>query len=164
MTALLVALGAAVGAPLRLPRAHHLDGRFPLGTLLVNVTGSAVLGLCTALALHGDALALLGTGFCGGLTTYSAFTVQAVDRGRPAGQRLRRRHLVVSLLAAAAGVRARRSGVAEVVQPGVVDPEVVGDLVDHGDADLVLELLEGVAEVQQRLAGRSGSGRAAAAA
>ena len=53
MTALLVALGAAVGAPLRFLVAHHFDGRLPVGTLLVNVTGSAVLGLSAGLALDG---------------------------------------------------------------------------------------------------------------
>lgn len=77
MTALLVALGAAVGAPLRYVVAQRLDGRFPRGTLAVNVLGSFVLGLLAALSLSGSATALLGTGFCGGLTTYSAFAVQA---------------------------------------------------------------------------------------
>ena len=103
MTALLVALGAAVGAPLRFVCAHYLDGRFPRGTLLVNVAGSAVLGLCTALALSGAALALLGTGFCGGLTTYSAFTVQTVDRGGRVGTAYATATLALSLLAATVG-------------------------------------------------------------
>ena len=103
MTALLVALGAAVGAPLRLVGAHYLDGRFPRGTLLVNVAGSAVLGLCTALALSGNALALLGSGFCGGLTTYSAFAVQTVDRGPRVGTAYAAATVVLSLVAAALG-------------------------------------------------------------
>ena len=103
MTVLLVALGAAVGAPLRLVCAHYLDGRFPRGTLLVNVAGSAVLGLCTALALSGDALALIGSGFCGGLTTYSAFAVQTVDRGPRMGAAYAAATVVLSLVAAALG-------------------------------------------------------------
>ena len=103
MTALLVALGAAGGAPLRLIGAHDLDGRFPRGTLLVHVAGSAVLGLCTALALSGDALALLGSGFCGGLTTYSAFAVQTVDRGPRVGAAYAATTVVLSLVAAALG-------------------------------------------------------------
>ena len=81
MTLLLVALGAALGAPLRLAWAHLLDDRWPTGTLLVNVLGSFLLGLCSMSALSGAALALVGTGFCGGLTTYSAFAVQAHERG-----------------------------------------------------------------------------------
>jgi CrcB protein len=82
VTVLLVALGAAVGAPLRFVLASRLDGDFPWGTLAVNVAGSFLLGLFSALALTDHAIALLGTGFCGGLTTYSAFAVQSV-RGGP---------------------------------------------------------------------------------
>ena len=85
MTPLLVAVGAALGATLRFHVAHYLDGRFPRGTLLVNATGSFVLGLLFGAAVSTDGLALLGTGFCGGLTTYSAFAVQTRDQGRDRG-------------------------------------------------------------------------------
>ena len=81
MTLLLVALGAAVGAPLRYVAAHLLDGRLHHGTILVNVVGSLLLGIFSGLALGDHAMALLGVGFCGALTTYSAFAVQAHDRG-----------------------------------------------------------------------------------
>ena len=81
MTLLLVAAGAAVGAPLRYVAAHLLDGRLHWGTILVNVVGSFLLGLFSGLALSGDTIALLGTGFCGALTTYSAFAVQVHDLG-----------------------------------------------------------------------------------
>jgi CrcB protein len=103
VTALLVALGAAVGAPLRFLAAHHLDGRLPLGTLAVNVAGSALLGLCAGLALDGDALALVGVGFCGGFTTYSAFAVQVVERGRWLGSAYAVGTIAASLVAAALG-------------------------------------------------------------
>ena len=103
MTALLVALGAAVGAPLRFLAAHHLDGRLPLGTLAVNVIGSGLLGLCSGLALDGDALALVGVGFCGGFTTYSAFSVQVVDRGRLLGAAYAAVTIALSLATAALG-------------------------------------------------------------
>ena len=76
MTALLVAVGGAVGAVLRFLAGHRWDRDLPAGTLLVNVAGSFLLGVFSALSLDRDALALLGTGFCGGLTTYSAFAVQ----------------------------------------------------------------------------------------
>ncbi len=72
---LLVAVGGAVGATLRFLAGHLWDRDLPLGTLLVNVVGSFLLGVFSALSLDADALALLGTGFCGGLTTYSAFAV-----------------------------------------------------------------------------------------
>ena len=76
MTALLVALGALAGAPLRYVVGHYLDRRMPWGTVLVNLLGSFLLGLFTGLGLSGDDMALLGTGFCGAFTTYSAFAVQ----------------------------------------------------------------------------------------
>ncbi|CAA9369003.1 MAG: Fluoride ion transporter CrcB [uncultured Nocardioidaceae bacterium] len=81
MTLLWVALGAAVGAPLRYAVGHFLDRQVPWGTVLVNVVGSFLLGLLSGMALTGAAMALVGVGFCGGLTTYSAFAVQTVDRG-----------------------------------------------------------------------------------
>ena len=81
MTLVLVAFGAAVGAPLRHLAGHHLDQHRPWGILLVNVVGSFLLGLFVALGLSGSSLALLGTGFCGGLTTYSTFAVQTTTLG-----------------------------------------------------------------------------------
>lgn len=81
MTVLLVALGAAVGAPLRYVTAHLFDGALPWGTIAVNVTGSFLLGLFSGMALDGSTMALLGTGLCGAFTTYSAFAVQTHDRG-----------------------------------------------------------------------------------
>ncbi|QCW51889.1 CrcB family protein [Nocardioides dongxiaopingii] len=82
MSALLVALGAAVGAPLRFWVVTRLDDDVPWGTLAVNVAGSLVLGLLVAASVDGGTYALLGVGFCGGLTTYSAFAVQTVRLGR----------------------------------------------------------------------------------
>jgi CrcB protein len=79
MTALLVALGAAVGAPLRYLLAR-LDSRFPAGTLVVNTLGSGLFGGFAALSLGDAAWALLGTGFCGGFTSFSSFAVQSVER------------------------------------------------------------------------------------
>lgn len=77
---LLVAAGAAVGAPVRYLAAARWDRRWPLGTLAVNVAGSLVLGLCVAWSLSDNAIALVGVGFCGGITTYSGFAVQTADR------------------------------------------------------------------------------------
>ncbi len=74
MTALLVVLGAAVGAPLRYLVARPVPG-VP-ATFIVNVLGSLLIGLFAGLAPH--PYALLGIGFCGAFTTYSAFAVEVV--------------------------------------------------------------------------------------
>jgi fluoride exporter len=77
MTDLLaVAVGAAVGAPLRWFLNRRFDLGWPWGTFVANVLGSFLLGCSTALAVDGWRFALLAIGFCGGLTTYSSFAVQ----------------------------------------------------------------------------------------
>ena len=81
MTVLLVALGAAVGAPIRFVCGRLLDRRLHWGTLAVNLAGSLVLGVLFGAGAPAQTMALLGTGFCGGLTTYSSFTVQSVGAG-----------------------------------------------------------------------------------
>ncbi len=104
MTALLVALGAAVGAPLRFVVGHLLDHRrFAVGTLLANVVGSTLLGVFAAWSVTGDALALLGVGFCGGLTTYSAFAVRTSELGWARGAVYAGLTIVLSLVGCAAG-------------------------------------------------------------
>lgn len=86
MTVFLVVLGAAVGAPLRYladraVQTRH-DSVFPWGTFTVNVVGSFILGvLIRGAAVHevsGSVSALLGTGLCGALTTYSTFGYETV--------------------------------------------------------------------------------------
>jgi len=86
VSALLVALGAAVGAPLRLLAGHHLDRSHKAytvhwGTLTVNLLGSALLGWLVGHGVEGRPMLLFGTGFCGAFTTYSAVAVQSVNRG-----------------------------------------------------------------------------------
>jgi len=90
MTAVLVIVGAMVGAPARylveraVQRRH--DTVFPWGTISVNLAGCLVLGVLSgaASAVSGPMFALLGTGFCGALTTYSTFsfdTFRLLERG-----------------------------------------------------------------------------------
>jgi CrcB protein len=56
---------------------------FPIGTLVINVTGSLLLGFLLRYALEtpavgSDARALLTTGLCGGYTTFSTFGYETV--------------------------------------------------------------------------------------
>ncbi len=82
---LYVAVGSALGGVCR----YVLGGwmlrawgtGFPAGTLLINVTGSLLLGLLLANRAGSGAAgpvarALLGVGFCGGYTTFSAFSYE----------------------------------------------------------------------------------------
>ncbi|WP_217185083.1 fluoride efflux transporter CrcB [Streptomyces sp. AC495_CC817] len=86
MNWLLVIAGAAVGAPLRyltdLAVQKRHDTVFPWGTFTVNVAGCLVLGLLTGAITYGaasDSVQLLvGTGFCGALTTYSTFSYETM--------------------------------------------------------------------------------------
>ena len=105
MTALLIALGGALGAALRFTIASRYDEpkSLPWGTLVVNVAGSALLGALSAMALSGHTTALLGTGFCGGFTTYSAFAVQTHGLGPRRGTAYAVVTIAVSLGACALG-------------------------------------------------------------
>jgi CrcB protein len=89
-----VAAGGALGATLRFgvnALALRLFGvAFPLGTLAVNVMGSALMGLAVALLLEKAMAPRLApfvmTGLLGGFTTFSAFsldTIALLERGEP---------------------------------------------------------------------------------
>lgn len=80
MTVLLVALGGALGATTRYLAGRYVGSyrSFPVATFLVNVAGCLILGLLSGASMSAQAFALLGTGFCGGLTTYSTFAVESV--------------------------------------------------------------------------------------
>ncbi|MGD9906195.1 MAG: CrcB family protein [Vicinamibacterales bacterium] len=85
-----IALGSAAGGVLRQLvtelTTRVAGGGFPAGTLLVNVSGSAAMGMAAALALGvGGAPAwspvtrhAVMTGLLGGFTTFSAFSMQTV--------------------------------------------------------------------------------------
>ena len=83
---LAVAAGGFVGAPSRYLLDRYISGRAlsgrPWGTLVINVTGSLLLGFLTGLTMTGHlseiGKALLGTGFCGAYTTFSTFTFESV--------------------------------------------------------------------------------------
>ena len=87
---LLVFLGGAVGSMWRYwwsgLIAQRFGETFPFGTLVVNLVGSAIVGLCSGLLVHvsngsiASALQqLLVVGICGGLTPFSSFSLQTYN-------------------------------------------------------------------------------------
>jgi CrcB protein len=89
----MVVLGGGIGSAARYvigtEIAARIGGRFPLGTLVVNVSGSFLIGLFMTLLTerlqpHPNWRLLLVTGFLGGYTTFSTFeyeTFRAVQDG-----------------------------------------------------------------------------------
>ncbi|MGH9212760.1 MAG: fluoride efflux transporter CrcB [Acidimicrobiales bacterium] len=83
---LAVAITAFAGAVSRylvdLAVQHRTESVFPLGTLVVNVTGSLGLGFIVGLGLYHGLPAtprtLIGTGFLGAYTTFSTFSYETV--------------------------------------------------------------------------------------
>ena len=82
MTALWVVLGAAVGAPLRYLTDRTVQSShgtsFPWGTVTVNVVAALVLGIVVGSSAGSVLTAAVGTGFCGGLSTWSTLGYETV--------------------------------------------------------------------------------------
>jgi fluoride exporter len=79
---LLVGLGGGIGSILRYICQRYLNLEFPFGTLAVNIIGCFLIGIFWALSIKGwddSKRLLLMTGFCGGFTTFSAFTHESVQ-------------------------------------------------------------------------------------
>lgn len=84
MTLLIIALGAGIAAPARYLTDRHVqsahDTAFPWGTLTVNLVASLILGVLTGASTHISTQwsLLIGTGFCGALSTYSTFSYETL--------------------------------------------------------------------------------------
>lgn len=73
-------------------------GRFPFGTLAVNLSGAFVLGLFVGAALGGDGYRILGTGLIGGYTTYSTWALESHRLGEDGELRLGAANFAVALV------------------------------------------------------------------
>lgn len=120
-----VALGSALGGVTRFLLSGFLQQKagtvFPIGTLVVNISGSLLLGFLMTYALSSTAISpevrgLLTTGFCGGYTTFSTFSYEAMmlveegEIGRAAAYILL--SVVVALIGAYLGITAARELIA----------------------------------------------------
>ena len=120
---LAVAVGAAAGGVARYLLTTAIQARlggFPWGTLAVNGLGALVLGVLLKVAVGNPAVPLewrllLTTGFCGGFTTFSAFSAETVELLRAGAVRRAAVYVVLSvalsLVALAAGYAAAPSAV-----------------------------------------------------
>ncbi|PZS16052.1 MAG: fluoride efflux transporter CrcB [Pseudonocardiales bacterium] len=109
MTGLLwvgVVLFGGAGAVLRFVVDRAVDSRtgraFPYGTLVVNLTGSALLGLIAGLTLSHDAVLLAGTAAAGSYTTFSTWMFETQRLGEDRQMLNRAANVVVSLVAGVA--------------------------------------------------------------
>jgi fluoride exporter len=117
MTFLGVVVAGLVGAPARYVLdaviSERTRGVFPWGTLVVNVSGSLVLGFLSGLALyHGfpaTAKTVLGTGFLGAYTTFSTFAYETLAVGREESRVAALAYVTGSVVA---GVAAAATGLA----------------------------------------------------
>ena len=106
---LIFGLGGGLGAVSRAYLSKLVDSRFPWATLIVNVVGSALVGVLMAYFAQSHSFAamdeeLLANGFCGGFTTFSSFSYQTMTlfrEGRPVNGLL---NIVLNLIFALGGV------------------------------------------------------------
>jgi CrcB protein len=111
MIVLLIALGGAIGSVSRyglgllLQRATH--AAFPIGTLTVNVLGSILVGILARSFMHtqthADLRAMLIIGFCGGFTTFSAFSLEVIGLAQGGEWAKAAGYVVASVTLAVAG-------------------------------------------------------------
>jgi CrcB protein len=81
-----VGAGAFIGGILRYMISVWIKsdpGRFPMSTFLINLLGSFILGMVLSYALKTEfspnVKLLLATGFCGGFTTFSTFSIEVIQ-------------------------------------------------------------------------------------
>lgn len=108
MIALLVALGGALGATARFVVdgviKARTKGTWPVATFVINIVGSLVLGFTLQRVPGANLSALVVTGLCGGFTTFSTASVEAITLLRKEGAGRAAGYAAASVLACVAAV------------------------------------------------------------
>jgi CrcB protein len=108
-----VGIGSAVGGIVRFLLGSAIQrwagNAFPVGTLVINISGSLILGFLLRYALATPAIsptlrAMLTTGFCGGYTTFSTFTYETATLLEDADYRRAITYILTSFSVALIGV------------------------------------------------------------
>jgi CrcB protein len=103
---LTVMLGSGIGGALRFISSEYikqyLPTRFPYGTFFVNLLGCFIIGAVYGRSLKGsqnsnEIKLLLATGFCGGFTTFSAFTAENIELIRNGNQTTALLYIILSV-------------------------------------------------------------------
>lgn len=106
--ALLGGAGALARFLLDAALAERAAGPFPVGTLAVNLSGAAALGLVAGASLHGAALTIVAGGGLGSYTTFSTWVFESQRLGEAGRSTLLWLNLAIPLLAGLAAVVAGR--------------------------------------------------------
>ena len=103
---LTVILGSGLGGALRFISSEYIkqyfSPRFPAGTFIVNLLGCFIIGIVYGMSLKGsqnsnEIKLLLATGFCGGFTTFSAFTAENIELIRNGNQTTALLYIILSV-------------------------------------------------------------------
>lgn len=101
-TCIFIAAGGFLGAISRYYLSGYLQTKhtlpLPLGTLVINLLGSFLLGLLLGLSINSPTYSFLATGFLGAFTTFSTFELEAVELFRKGLVKLALFYLAASVL------------------------------------------------------------------
>jgi len=106
--AVLGGLGALTRVLLDAAVSSRAVGWFPLGTLVVNLSGATLLGLLVGISLGGDAYLLAGTAVLGSYTTFSTWMLESHRLAEDGQWRLLAANILLSLLLGVAAAAAGR--------------------------------------------------------
>jgi CrcB protein len=94
---LLGGLGASARFAVDLLVSYRYQGEFPLGTLVVNLSGTLALGVLAGAITDGDVLRLVGTGLLGAYTTFSTWSFQSQRLAEDGTPRLALANVLISV-------------------------------------------------------------------